>query len=163
LDDGYGSFTDKPPVQLLGRVIVWDEKNQKQVVLVTDLLDVPAHVIAAIYRRRWQIELFFKWLKTYASFDHLISHHPNGVRFQFYVAVIATLLLHLATGATASTPCSGSVASPVDRRHLNRCRKVCRASSVRKNSNAREKRNPPSEKKPADKSHRQSPAIGCWP
>ena len=94
----YKSFTDKPPEQLLRRVIVWDEKNQKQIILITDLLDVPAHVIAAIYRQRWQIELFFKWLKTYANFDHLISHHANGVRFQFYVAVIATLLLHLATG-----------------------------------------------------------------
>ena len=96
------SFTDKPPVQLLRRVIVRDEKNQKDVVLLTDLLDVPAHVIAAIYRQRWQVELFFKWIKTYASFDHLISHHPNGVTFQFYVAVIATLLLHLATGRRVS-------------------------------------------------------------
>ena len=50
----YKSFTDKPPVQLLRRVVVWDEKNQKQIILVTDLLDVPAHVIADIYRRRWQ-------------------------------------------------------------------------------------------------------------
>ena len=96
------SFTDKPPGQLLRRVIVWDEKNQKNVVLLTDLLDVPAHVIAAIYRQRWQVELFFKWIKTYANFDHLISHHPNGVLFQFYVAVIATLLLHLATGRRVS-------------------------------------------------------------
>ena len=96
------SFTDKPPAQLLRRVVVWDEKNKKQVVLVTDLLDIPAHVIAAIYRQRWQVELFFKWLKSYAAFDHLISHHPNGVTLQFYVAVIATLLLHLATGRRVS-------------------------------------------------------------
>jgi hypothetical protein len=41
-------------------------------------------------------------MKSYASFDHLISHHPNGVTFQFYVAVIATLLLHLATGRRVS-------------------------------------------------------------
>jgi hypothetical protein len=98
----YRSFTDKPPVQPLRRVIVRDEKNQKDVVLLTDLMDVPAHVIAAIYRQRWQVELFFKWMKSYASFDHLISHHPNGVTFQFYVAVIATLLLHLATGRRVS-------------------------------------------------------------
>jgi hypothetical protein len=96
------SFTDKPPARLLRRVIVQDEKNQKQVILITDLMDVPAHVIAALYRQRWQIELFFKWLKTYAHFDHLLSHHPKGVSFQFYVAVIATLLLHLATGRRVS-------------------------------------------------------------
>lgn len=96
------SFTDKPPSRQLRRVIVWDEKNQTMIVLITDLLDVPAYVIAAIYRQRWQIELFFKWLKSYAAFDHLLSHHPKGVTLQFYVAVIATLLLHLATGRRVS-------------------------------------------------------------
>jgi hypothetical protein len=94
----YRSFTAKPPVQLLRRVVVRDEKNGKDIVLLSDLLDVAAHVVAALYRQRWQVELFFKWFKTYANFDHLISHHPNGMNFQFYVAVIATLLLHLATG-----------------------------------------------------------------
>jgi hypothetical protein len=96
------SFTDKPPARQLRRVIVWDEKNQTMIVLITDLLDLPAHVIAAIYRQRWQVELFFKWLKSYAAFDHLLSHHPKGVTLQFYVAVIATLLLHLATGRRVS-------------------------------------------------------------
>jgi hypothetical protein len=98
----YRSFTAKPPARLLRRVVVRDEKNQRDVILLSDLLDVPAHVIATLYRQRWQVELFFKWIKTYANFDHLISHHPNGVTFQFYIAVIATLLLHLATGRRVS-------------------------------------------------------------
>jgi hypothetical protein len=98
----YRSFSDKPPQQVLRRMIVWDQDNQKEIILLTDLLDLPAHVIGAIYRQRWQIELFFKWIKTYVAFDHLISHHPNGVKLQFYVAVIATLLLHLATGRRVS-------------------------------------------------------------
>ncbi len=98
----YRSFSDKPPQQTLRRVVVWDQKNKKEVILLTDLLDVPAYAVGAIYRQRWQIELFFKWIKAYVEFDHLISHHPNGVQFQFYVAVIATLLLHLATGRRVS-------------------------------------------------------------
>jgi Transposase DDE domain len=98
----YRSFTAKPPVQLLRRVVVKDQRGGKDIVLLTDLLDVPAHVIAALYRQRWQVELFFKWFKTYANFDHLMSRHPNGISFQFYVAVIATLLLHLATGRKVS-------------------------------------------------------------
>ena len=98
----YRSFTDAPPEQLLRRVVVWDETNKKEIVLVTDLLDVPAYVIAALYRHRWQVELFFKWLKTYANFDHLISHHQNGILLQFYVATIATLLMHLWTGRRVS-------------------------------------------------------------
>jgi hypothetical protein len=95
------SFTDKPPEQELRRVVVRDGKGGT-ITLITDLLDVPAWVIAALYRLRWQIELFFKWLKSYAAMDHLISHHPNGVTLQFYIAIIATLLLHLATGRRVS-------------------------------------------------------------
>lgn len=95
---GTRHYTAAPPEQTLRRVTVWDEKNQCELVLLTDLLDLPAHVIATLYRHRWQVELFFKWLKSYAHFDHLVSKSAKGVTFQFYVAVIATLLLHLATG-----------------------------------------------------------------
>ena len=92
------SFTDRPPDRLMRRVVVWDERNKVPVVIVTDLIDLPARVVAALYRHRWQVGLFFKWLKTHADLDHLLSHNHNGVTFQFYVAVTATLLLHLATG-----------------------------------------------------------------
>lgn len=72
--------------------------------LLTSLTDpaIPAHVIGAIYRRRWQIELFFKWLKTWANLDHLLSTTRNGVTFQFYVAVIAVLLMYLQLGRRVS-------------------------------------------------------------
>jgi Transposase DDE domain len=96
------SFTAAPTKKLLRRVTIWDEKNQTHLVLLTDLLDVPAYVIGVIYRQRWQIELFFKWLKCWASFDHLLSHDPRGITLQFYVAVIATLLTHLTTGRRVS-------------------------------------------------------------
>ncbi len=96
------SFTAMPPAKTLRRVTIWDEKNQTQLILLTDLLDVPAYVIGIIYRQRWQVELFFKWLKCWASFDHLLSHDPRGITLQFYVAVIATLLTHLATGRRVS-------------------------------------------------------------
>lgn len=96
------SFTAMPPTKMLRRVTIWDEKNQTQLILLTDLLDVPAYVIGIIYRQRWQVELFFKWLKCWASFDHLLSHDPRGITLQFYVAVIATLLTHLATGRRVS-------------------------------------------------------------
>lgn len=96
------SFSDKPPTRPLRRVSIWDEKNKTQVVLLTDLLDVPARVIGVIYRKRWQIELFFKWLKCWASFDHLISRDAKVLTLHFYVAVIATLLTHLVTGRRVS-------------------------------------------------------------
>ena len=64
--------------------------------------DIAARVIGAIYRLRWQIELFFKWLKTWARMDHLLSTSRNGITFQLYVAVIAVLMMHLQTGRRVS-------------------------------------------------------------
>jgi len=84
--------------RLLREVIVWDEKNKKQVRLLTTLLDIPARTIGQLYRYRWMIELFFRWLKCIAKMEHLFSHNANGITLQLYVAVIAVLLSYLRTG-----------------------------------------------------------------
>ena len=65
--------------------------------LLTNMLDVPAHIIALLYRWRWKIELFFRWLKCHAHFRHLTSHSRNGVTTGFYIAVIGVLLIYLHT------------------------------------------------------------------
>ena len=96
------SCSSKPPGCTLRRVTVWDQKNQSEVVLLTDLLDVPAYVIGVLYRLRWQIELFLRWLKVLAGFEHLISQSSRGITMQFYVAVLMTLLIHLQTGMRVS-------------------------------------------------------------
>jgi hypothetical protein len=96
------SCTSKPSTRTLRRVTVWDQKNKCEVVLLTDLLDVPAYVIGVLYRLRWQIELFFRWLKVLAGFDHLVSKSARGITMQFYVAVLMTLLIHLQTGLRVS-------------------------------------------------------------
>jgi hypothetical protein len=80
-------------------VVQYDEAGETHSLrLITNLLDVPAAVIAHLYRYRWQIELFFRWLKCFGHFDHLISHCRNGVLTHFYVAVIGVLLMYLHTG-----------------------------------------------------------------
>jgi hypothetical protein len=75
-----------------------DQGETKTLRLMTDLLEVPASVVATLYRWRWQVELFFRWLKTLANFNHLISHTREGVQTHLYVTVIATLLMYLHTG-----------------------------------------------------------------
>jgi hypothetical protein len=90
------------PAGVYRRIVVRDEKNQTDLILLSDLLDVPAYAIAALYRSRWQIELFLRWLKVFACFDHLISQSPRGITMQFYVAVLLTLLMHMRTGAPVS-------------------------------------------------------------
>jgi hypothetical protein len=63
--------------------------------LLTSLDDLPAETVALIYQGRWQIELFFRWLKCYANFNHLISHSRQGVLLNFYVVIIGVLLMYL--------------------------------------------------------------------
>jgi len=70
----------------------------KDLVLATNLLGVPAEVIALIYRCRWMIELFFRFLKHVLGCRHLLSQHPNGIEIQSYCAIIACLLISLTTG-----------------------------------------------------------------
>ena len=72
--------------------------ERKTLRLITNLLDVSAATIAKLYRYRWQIELFFRWLKCYGHFGHLISHTREGVITHFYVTVIGVLLMYLHLG-----------------------------------------------------------------
>jgi hypothetical protein len=66
--------------------------------IATDLLDIPAEIIADIYRHRWTIELFFRFFKHVLGCRHLLSTDRAGVEIQTYCAIIACLLLALWTG-----------------------------------------------------------------
>lgn len=66
--------------------------------VVTNLLDVPAEVIALIYQYRWTIEVFFRFFKHLLGCRHLISTDPVGVEIQAYCAIIACMLISLWTG-----------------------------------------------------------------
>jgi len=66
--------------------------------IVTDLLDVPAHVIAFLYAYRWTIEVFIRFFKQTLGCRHLLSTKPQGVQIQMYAAVICCMLLNTLTG-----------------------------------------------------------------
>jgi hypothetical protein len=69
-----------------------------ELVLLTDRFDVPAEDLVLLYKYRWHIEIFFRWLKCTLGCKHLLSHCQNGFELQFYVALIAGLLITLYTG-----------------------------------------------------------------
>jgi hypothetical protein len=69
-----------------------------QLRLATNLLDVPAEIIAVLYQHRWSIEIFFRTLKHMLGCRHLLSHDENGIRIQAYCAIIACLLINILTG-----------------------------------------------------------------
>jgi hypothetical protein len=70
--------------------------------IVTDLRDVPAHVIAFLYQYRWMVEVFFRFLKQILGCRHLISSKPEGVQIQVYAAVICCMMLNSLTGVKPS-------------------------------------------------------------
>lgn len=72
--------------------------NKGLIVLATNLLDVPAEIIALIYHYRWTIELFFRFFKQTLGCRHLISQRGEGIEIQVYCAVIACMLINLWTG-----------------------------------------------------------------
>jgi hypothetical protein len=64
--------------------------------ILTNDLDAPADEIAELYKRRWQIELFFRWVKHSLKIRHFLGTSENAVRIQITVALIAFLLLRMA-------------------------------------------------------------------
>lgn len=98
-----GCGKSRPPTQRL-REVVLRRADGEPLRLLTSLTDptFSPTLIGALYRHRWQIELFFRWLKSCAHFRHAISHSPNGLGAALYVALIATLLTAIATGRRPS-------------------------------------------------------------
>jgi IS4 transposase len=72
--------------------------NKGTIVIATNLLEVPAHLIALIYQHRWAIEIFFRFFKQMLGCRHLLSHKPQGILIQVYCAIIACMLINLWTG-----------------------------------------------------------------
>jgi hypothetical protein len=68
------------------------------ILLVTDLLEVPAEGVGMLYEHRWQIEIFFRMFKHLPGCRHLLSQCPNGIELQVYTAILACLLIALYTG-----------------------------------------------------------------
>jgi hypothetical protein len=68
--------------------------------LVTNLTPqaLPAAMVSMLYRRRWQIECFFKWIKCLLKCRHWLAESQEGVTLQLYLALIAAVLLQLCLG-----------------------------------------------------------------
>ena len=78
---------------LFRRVEIWDEEKQESIVFLCNLLAFGATTIAAIYKDRWQVELFFKALKQTLKIKTFVGTSANAVRTQVWTALIAMLVL----------------------------------------------------------------------
>jgi len=77
----------------LRRIEVWVEEKQETMVFVTNHLNLAARTIAALYKERWQIELFFKALKQSLKVKTFVGTSENAVQTQIWNALIAMLLV----------------------------------------------------------------------
>jgi hypothetical protein len=88
-----GAKAEKTCPHIMRRVVVWDEVNEREIVLLTNLLKFGATTIAAIYKDRWEIELFFKALKQNLKVKSFVGTSKNALLIQIWTALIAILLL----------------------------------------------------------------------
>ena len=77
----------------LRRVVVWDPVGEREIELLTNLMEFGATTVAAIYKDRWEIELFFKALKQNLKVKSFVGTSENALRIQIWTALIAMLLL----------------------------------------------------------------------
>jgi transposase len=80
----------------LRRVSFRDPETDKYLVVLSNRFDLPALTIAEIYRKRWQVELFFKWIKSNRSIKHVLGNSINAVKSQIWIAVCVYLIVIIA-------------------------------------------------------------------
>ncbi len=78
---------------LLRRVRYYDAGRKRYLVFLTNHLEIPALTVARIYRLRWQIELFFRWIKGHLRIKHYYGTSPNAAKTQIWIAVAVYLMV----------------------------------------------------------------------
>jgi len=77
----------------LRRIRVYDPEHKNMIVLLTNDFSLSAEIIAELYKRRWQVELFFKWIKQHLRIRSFFGRSENAVRGQIWTAICAYLLV----------------------------------------------------------------------
>ncbi len=91
--------------------------NQREIALLTNLIAFGATTIAAIYKDRWEIELFFKALKQNLKIKSFVGTSENALRIQIWTALIAILLIE--NGCTISSKAKWSLSNLASMLRLN--------------------------------------------
>ena len=95
-------FSRRNPFSQTGRAVTIRIDTGKVLRLFTNDLSSPAEEIAALYKERWQIELFFKWIKQNLKISRFMGSSENAIRSQIAVAFIAYLLVRMLQETTTA-------------------------------------------------------------
>lgn len=71
------------------------DENGEPITFITNIFDLDTHDIISIYKKRWEIEIFFKWIKQNLRIKRFIGYNENAVKIQIYCALIAYLLIYI--------------------------------------------------------------------
>ena len=88
-----GFYVSKDYPAKLRRVVFYDAEQNRNFVFLTNNLDLKAEQIAMLYKQRWQIEQFFKWIKQHLKIKSFWGYSENAVRIQIFSAIIAYCLV----------------------------------------------------------------------
>lgn len=88
-----GFYTQKSYPETIRLVRFWDEEDEREFVYLTNAKHIPALQVAELYKNRWQVELFFKWLKQHLKIKKFWGTSENAVKIQVYSAIIAYCLV----------------------------------------------------------------------
>ena len=88
-----GYYPSKHYPKRLRLIRYWDEKQGRKFMFLTNAIGLPALLVAELYKNRWQIELFFKWLKQHLRIKKFWGTSENAVKIQIYVAIITYCLV----------------------------------------------------------------------
>lgn len=88
-----GFYVSKEYPDKLRRIKFYDQETNRNFVFLTNNFELPAQQIALLYKNRWQIELFFKWIKQHLKVKSFWGTSENAVRIQVYSAIIAYCLV----------------------------------------------------------------------
>ena len=78
------------PIRL---VKYWDEEQKREFIFITNAMHISALQVAELYKNRWQVELFFKWLKQHLKIKRFWGTTENAVRIQIYAAICTYCLV----------------------------------------------------------------------
>ena len=79
--------------ETLRRVSYFDAETNKRLVFLTNHFGIPAETVADIYRQRWLVELFFRWIKQHLRIKTFYGTSPNAVKTQIWIAISIYLLV----------------------------------------------------------------------
>jgi hypothetical protein len=78
---------------LLRKVRYYDSETERELIFLTNNLEIPALTVAMLYKARWRIELFFRWIKQHLRIKHFYGTSPNALKTQIWIAVTTYLMV----------------------------------------------------------------------